>query len=227
MQALYYPQGELNQIAGAATPLYYVRDHLGSVMQAVDAADQVKTSQRYSAYGVLSPDQGNGPVKNPTTFGYAGMWRHGESGLNLTWFRAYDPSSGRWLSRNPIEEAGGLNLYGYARLSPVIYFDPLDRVWITTDVNYHGINNWAIGVANRLGSLDEGRVVSMYECVDCTRDLKQEWEPDPNDPACNKNTPTPGDSRTVLQTFNEYPDEWAINGRSWHWSPVIPMRSWE
>jgi hypothetical protein len=31
----------------------------------------------------------------------------------------------RWLSRDPIEESGGLNLYGYAGNSPVSFFDPL------------------------------------------------------------------------------------------------------
>ena len=28
-------------------------------------------------------------------------------------FRKYDPILGRWLSRDPIEEAGGLNLYAF------------------------------------------------------------------------------------------------------------------
>ena len=33
--------------------------------------------------------------------------------LVLAPYRAYDPELGRWISRDPIEEAGGLNLYGY------------------------------------------------------------------------------------------------------------------
>lgn len=37
----------------------------------------------------------------------------------------YDPTLGRWLSRDPIEEAGGLNLYGYVGNSPTGYIDPL------------------------------------------------------------------------------------------------------
>ena len=28
-------------------------------------------------------------------------------------FRYYDPQTGRWPSRDPIEEFGGLNLYGF------------------------------------------------------------------------------------------------------------------
>ncbi len=36
----------------------------------------------------------------------------------------YDPSVGRWASRDPIEERGGLNLYGFVRNHPVSGVDP-------------------------------------------------------------------------------------------------------
>lgn len=43
----------------------------------------------------------------------------------------YDPSSGRWLSRDPIEEVGGLNLYGFVGNDPVNHVDVLGREgWI-------------------------------------------------------------------------------------------------
>ena len=64
----------------------------------------------------------NGPV----TFGYAGYYVHTASGLNLMQFRAYDPNLGRWLSRDPIEEAGGSNLYRYVGNSPVNFYDPFE-----------------------------------------------------------------------------------------------------
>jgi RHS repeat-associated protein len=54
-----------------------------------------------------------------TAVGYTGHHHHGKSGLVLTWYRAYDPDTGRWLSRDPIEEEGGLNLYGYVGNNPV------------------------------------------------------------------------------------------------------------
>lgn len=35
----------------------------------------------------------------------------------------YDPTLGRWLSRDPIEESGGLNLYGYVENDPTDLID--------------------------------------------------------------------------------------------------------
>ncbi len=37
----------------------------------------------------------------------------------------YNPSTGRWLSRDPIEERGGINLYGFVENSPVDLTDRL------------------------------------------------------------------------------------------------------
>jgi uncharacterized protein RhaS with RHS repeats len=38
---------------------------------------------------------------------------------------AYDPTEGRWLSRDPIGINGGINLYRYAANNPVYWIDPL------------------------------------------------------------------------------------------------------
>jgi len=43
-------------------------------------------------------------------------------------FRYCSPSTGRWISRDPIEEAGGLNLYGFALNSAVSDVDVDGRV---------------------------------------------------------------------------------------------------
>jgi RHS repeat-associated protein len=51
-----------------------------------------------------------------------------EAELYFTRYRAYDPSTGRWLSRDPIEEDGGINLYGYVGGNPVNLIDPLGLV---------------------------------------------------------------------------------------------------
>jgi RHS repeat-associated protein len=52
------------------------------------------------------------------------MQYHAQSGLYLTKYRFYDPQTGRWLSRDPIGEEGGFNLYGYVVGDPVNWIDP-------------------------------------------------------------------------------------------------------
>jgi len=37
----------------------------------------------------------------------------------------YDAELGRWLSRDPIEEEGGVNLYSYILGNPINGYDPL------------------------------------------------------------------------------------------------------
>ncbi|MBZ0302565.1 MAG: RHS repeat-associated core domain-containing protein [Anaerolineae bacterium] len=56
--------------------------------------------------------------------GYAGMYRHAPTGLYLTHYRAYSPATGRWLTRDPIFEAGGINLYAYVEGNPISRIDP-------------------------------------------------------------------------------------------------------
>jgi len=47
------------------------------------------------------------------------------SGLYYYGYRWYDPNLQRWLSRDPIQERGGINLYGFVRNSPINWIDPL------------------------------------------------------------------------------------------------------
>jgi RHS repeat-associated protein len=59
---------------------------------------------------------------------YAGMYMHQISGLNLTYCRAYDSNTARWLSRDPLKDAErsqGPNLYEYVKNSPIDMTDPL------------------------------------------------------------------------------------------------------
>ena len=52
------------------------------------------------------------------------------------WLCGTDPFTGRWISRDPIAEEGGINLYGYVGNNPVNAFDPLGLMqdW---PVNWH------------------------------------------------------------------------------------------
>jgi hypothetical protein len=47
------------------------------------------------------------------------------TGLYYYGYRYYDPKTGRWPSRDPIEEEGGLNLYGFVENTPINRLDIL------------------------------------------------------------------------------------------------------
>jgi RHS repeat-associated protein len=117
--AYYYGQGAYRPQEKSKRE-YYAKDHLGSIRDVLDEKGQALARYDYEPYGKLA----SGPEKKPE-FGYAGMHYHAPSGLYLTKYRAYDPQSGRWLSRDPMGEAGGINLYAYVEGNPLSYTDPL------------------------------------------------------------------------------------------------------
>ncbi|SDP31704.1 RHS repeat-associated core domain-containing protein, partial [Pseudomonas cichorii] len=53
-----------------------------------------------------------------------GQYHDHETGLHYNRYRYYDPRVGRFVSKDPIGYAGGLNLYAYAP-NPVGWMDPL------------------------------------------------------------------------------------------------------
>jgi len=119
----YYPQG----VQVNTTNYYYTRDHLGSIRELTDSSGAVQARYDYDPYGRRTKVSGNVDAD----FGFTGHYYHQPSGLNLALYRAYDADLGRWMSRDPIAELGGINLYGYVGNSPVDSIDPLGLI----DVN--------------------------------------------------------------------------------------------
>lgn len=114
----FYGYGETGPGGGQAI---YGVDQLGSVRSTFAPWNGYKfSSTSFSPYGTPNPSPGG----TSTRFGFAGLLLHERSGLHLANYRAYSSRDGRWLSRDPIGEAGGLNLYAYVGGNPVSYIDP-------------------------------------------------------------------------------------------------------
>src|SRR5204863_101464 len=58
-----------------------------------------------------------------------------------------DPSLQRWTTRDPIGEAGGINLYGFVGNNPVSYVDPLGLSWYKDLFNFVGDQELAVADA--------------------------------------------------------------------------------
>ncbi len=62
---------------------------------------------------------------NLVPFGFSTKYLDSETSFQYYGFRYYQPGTGRWLGRDPIEERGGINLYGMVGNDPGNWFDPL------------------------------------------------------------------------------------------------------
>ena len=136
----YFPEG---QIEGSS--YFYTRDHLGSVREVTDASGSVVNSYEHDAYGRQTAIYQSPNGKSD--FGYTGHYYHAPSALALAPYRAYDAQLGRWLGRDPIEEEGGLNLYGYVGNSPLRFIDPLGLA----DISVPGSGIWQTPIQGDAG----------------------------------------------------------------------------
>ncbi len=100
---------------------FYTRDHLGSIREMTDVNGTVVARYDYDPWGRSTTVIGT----NKPDFNFTGLYQHAKSGLDMATYRAYDPDLGRWLSRDPIAENGGINLYEYADNDPINGVDPL------------------------------------------------------------------------------------------------------
>ena len=105
----------------------YGHDLTKNVCEVFGSDGYIKTTYSYSPFGNVS-SVGN--------FEQNFQWSSEfyDSELNLVYYnyRHYSPTTARWLSRDPIEEMGGLNLYAFAKNGSVIHIDSyglIDPIW--------------------------------------------------------------------------------------------------
>ena len=113
---LFFATGQRN----GSTNFFYSKDHLGSVREMSDISGNTQASYDFDPFGVGRKLAGS----DSSDFGFDGYYRHERSDLLLTVTRAYNAKLGRWLSRDTIEEQGGINLYRYVENSPLMSIDP-------------------------------------------------------------------------------------------------------
>jgi RHS repeat-associated protein len=119
----------------AETNTYYaIKDHQNTVIALVDETGADVESYEYDAWG--NPrifDASGSEILNGTSqignrYTFQGREIDWETGLIYFRARWYNPETGRWLSKDPIGIAGGLNLYAFCGNNPVNFTDP-DGLW--------------------------------------------------------------------------------------------------
>lgn len=101
-------------------------DGNGNIIGLVNAADaSMSANYDYNAFGETTLIQGSAAGFNP--FRFSTKYTDEETGLVYYGLRYYSPSTGRWISRDPLEEQGGTNLYGACLNDPVNKWDILGQ----------------------------------------------------------------------------------------------------
>ncbi|MGA7091116.1 MAG: RHS repeat-associated core domain-containing protein [Candidatus Acidiferrales bacterium] len=105
----------------SGTTSYYEQDGQDSITSLSGGAGSLSATYAYDSFGKLTASSGS--LVNP--FHFTG--RELDSEVNLYYFRAryYDPTTGRFISEDPIDfSSETLNFYDYVSNNPLVFNDP-------------------------------------------------------------------------------------------------------
>ena len=146
--------GALVQITDHATSTSYFPtfDGNGNVASLLNASSgAVVAAYEYSPFGELLRCAGSYATSNP--FRFSTKFTDDESGLVYYGHRYYSPGLGRFINRDPIEEAGGLNLYGFCGNDGVNGIDCLGNRNFFSNLWDHTFGAIGKGVGHAISSL--------------------------------------------------------------------------
>lgn len=117
----------LCQAASYNSQIYYIHnDRLGTPKLLTDETGTPVWRAIATPFGQTSVDEdidGDG-INVVMNIRFPGQYYDAESGLHYNYFRYYDPSTGRYITSDPIGLRGGTNTYIYVRNNPLKYIDP-------------------------------------------------------------------------------------------------------
>ena len=106
---------------GAAyVPLY---DASGNITAYVDSSGSLVARYAYDCFGNVISSFGE--RAGDFRFGFSTKYKDEATGLLLYEYRCYSPVLGRWMTRDPIGEDGGVNLYAFCENDPLDNYDYL------------------------------------------------------------------------------------------------------
>jgi RHS repeat-associated protein len=114
----------------AGVQTYNLYDGLGSTTDLTDGSGNTVASYGYDVFGAIRAQSGS----NPNYWLFTGEQRDAESDLYYLRTRYYDPSTGRFLTRDPLWGSVAVpesqNRYPYVGCNPVNRIDPTGLRWI-------------------------------------------------------------------------------------------------
>ena len=111
--------------------LYCMHDAMKNVTSLFGEARGRRALYEYRPYGGLVTSEGNMAQENK--FRFSCEYMDDELGLIYYNYRHLNPLDGRWISRDPIAEQGGWNLFAFVKNNSIINFDYLGEKTIPKD----------------------------------------------------------------------------------------------
>jgi RHS repeat-associated protein len=103
---------------------YFCYDGNGNVGQLVTSSDgSIAAHYEYDPYG--NELVANGPIAENNAYRFSTKYFDSENGIYYYGYRYYFPQFGRWLNRDPINEAAGPNINAYVNNQPTNLWDLL------------------------------------------------------------------------------------------------------
>ena len=102
-------------VTGDASTRYPLYDGNGNITALVTTNGTLSASYQYDSFGntISATDNDASGWVNHNIHGFSTKPTFGHQGLHYYGYRWYNSKDGRWINRDPIEERGGLNLYGF------------------------------------------------------------------------------------------------------------------
>jgi len=140
----------------------YGMDLNGNVTLLVSTATGAATATYdYGPFGEPLRESGEYAKLNPYRF--STKYTDDETGLLDYGHRYYDPVTGRWPSRDPIGEEGGINLYGFVANDALGKMDMLGAIEVTFGYKDGlGVESWQSDIKS--GSQWSGLVIKFGKC---------------------------------------------------------------
>jgi len=114
-------------------------DNNGNITRYLDDNGNTVAQYTYDAFGKIVAQ--SGPLVDFFRHRFSTKYFDPETGLYYYGYRFYSPTLMRWLNRDPIEEDGGLNLYGFCRNNSLCGYDELGLEWV---IERNSSKRWAI-----------------------------------------------------------------------------------
>ncbi|MEX2964343.1 RHS repeat-associated core domain-containing protein [Microbulbifer sp. TYP-18] len=198
----------------STTLTYLHTDHLNTPRIGTNGGETIVWRWDSDAFGELTPNTDPDNDTNPTTVNlrFPGQIKGEEAPHYYNYFRDYDPSTGRYLTSDPIGLAGGINTYVYVGGNPLIYTDSYG-LWanIAVGVGIRVIGGRAAGAAVSRGLQSTvgrrtGRVLSCILIGYCSEAADDAGEGSSEE---GGQCPADGESNQRGIPFNGEPGTWA------------------